>query len=85
MWRAFFLAIGAYLMILGAQCLGVEKFVLKVHEPPKQEVDAFGNAEGELGPPREIVPPDWAPYSLISTGAVVCLYSFSIPTRAKKG
>ena len=83
MWRAFFLAIGAYLIILGAQCLGVQKFVLKVREPPKQEADAFGNEDRKPGPQREVVPPDWAPYSLMSTGAVVCLYSFSIPTRVK--
>jgi len=83
MWRAFFLAIGAYLILLGAQCLGVEKFVLRLHEPPKQQVDAFGNEQQKPGPQREVVPPDWAPYSLMSTGAVVCLYSFSIPIRVK--
>jgi len=83
MWRALFLAIGAYMMILGAQCLGVQKFVLKVCEPAQQQADAFGNQVEKLGPKREIAPPPWAPYSLISTGAVVCLYSFSIPGRLK--
>ena len=28
-----------------------------------------------------IVPPDWAPWSLISTGAVIMLYSFSLPKK----
>jgi hypothetical protein len=28
-----------------------------------------------------LVPPDWAPWSLISTGAVVMLYSFSLPKK----
>jgi hypothetical protein len=27
------------------------------------------------------VPPDWAPWSLMSTGAIVCLYSFTLPRR----
>ena len=30
---------------------------------------------------QEIVPPDWAPWSLIGAGAVVVLYSFTIPRR----
>jgi len=80
MWRSLFLALGVYLVLLGAQCLGVEKFVLSVHEPPRQL------AEGEFkpGPRREVTPPPWAPWSLMSTGAVVCLYSFTIPLRMQK-
>ena len=30
---------------------------------------------------REVIPPDWAPWSLMGTGAVVMLYSFTIPQR----
>jgi hypothetical protein len=29
----------------------------------------------------EIMPAPWAPWTLMSTGLVVCLYSFSIPKR----
>jgi hypothetical protein len=28
-------------------------------------------------------PPDWAPWSLVSTGAVVMLYSFTLPKKLK--
>ncbi len=80
MWRAFFLAIGVYLCILGGECLSVEKFVLKSRAPAEQQTQWFG-AEPKPGPQREVVPPDWAPWSLMSTGAVVCLYSFTIPKR----
>jgi len=81
MWRALFLAIGVYLVLLGAQCLGVEKFVLNLHEPPKESAAADGQLKP--GPRREAVPPPWVPWSFMSTGAVVCLYSFTIPTRMK--
>ena len=84
MWRALFLAIGVYLMLLGAQCLGIGKFVLKSREPVAQQAQhifAFRPREPQLGPHKEVVPPPWAPWSLLSTGAVVCLYSFSIPNR----
>ena len=91
MWRAFFLAVGTYMLLLGAQCLGVGKFILKLREPPQQQASqlvetaelAVGR-EPESGPKRVVVPPDWAPWSLLSTGAVVCLYSFTIPRRVKK-
>jgi hypothetical protein len=69
MWRSFFLAIGAYCCLLGVESLAVEKAVLKVQPTnPKSAV-------------REVIPPDWAPWSLLGTGAVVVLYSFSIPQR----
>jgi len=81
MWRSLFLAVGVYLMLLGFQCLGVEKFVLNVREPPKQAAPAEGKPKP--GPQKTVVPPPWAPWSLMSTGAVVCLYSFSIPSRMR--
>jgi hypothetical protein len=82
MWRALFLAIGVYLILLGAQCLGVQKFILKSRERATQGTSPVAVAQqDELGPQKEVVPPPWAPWSLMSTGAVVCLYSFSIPAR----
>ena len=85
MWRAFFLAVGVYLILLGAQCLGVEKFVLRARQPVAQAAEQpfpfVGPKEPQVGPRREVIPPPWAPWSLMSTGAVVCLYSFSIPNR----
>lgn len=68
MWRALFLAIGAYCCLLGLEALAIEKAVLKV--------DA-----GSQTSMREIVPPDWVPWSLLAGGAVVMLYSFTIPQR----
>jgi hypothetical protein len=34
---------------------------------------------------KEITPPAWAPWSLMSFGAVTLLYSFTIPKRASSG
>jgi hypothetical protein len=85
MWRAFFLAVGVYLVLLGAQCLGVQKFVLKTRQPiaqqPQTQNYLFAPVQPKVGPQKELVPPPWAPWSLMATGAVVCLYSFSIPGR----
>jgi hypothetical protein len=73
MWRSFFLAIGAYCCLLGVEALAVEKAVLKV-DP--------SNTQATL---REISPPDWAPWTLLAGGAVVMLYSFTIPQRVSGG
>lgn len=73
MWRSFFLAVGAYCCLLGVESLAVERAVLKV-EPNKAQSAT-----------REVIPPDWAPWSLLGTGAVVMLYSFTIPQRVNGG
>jgi len=73
MWRAFFLAIGIYVCLLGVQAMAVERAVLKPE------------VASEVGVQREIVPPDWAPWSLMAAGAVVVLYSFTIPQRVGGG
>lgn len=83
MWRSFFLAIGIYVFLLGAECLAVDKFVLKKRQPPAP--NAASEEAPKAGPKTEVVPPDWAPWSLMSTGAVVCLYSFTIPRRVNSG
>ena len=84
MWRALFLAIGIYLCVFGAECLAIERFELasKSGPPPSEQTPAtlFGSpppppiAEG----PREWQPPEWAPWSFLSAGAVIILYSLTI-------
>ena len=81
MWRSLFLATGIVLCVLGAECLILEKAVLadRSDEPPPQTA-AFFTASAEPSA-KEIVPPEWAPWSLLAGGAVVILYSYSIPRR----
>ena len=79
MWRALFLAIGAYLVLLGAQCLGVQKFILKPETAQANE--SWLDPRAMMTARREITPPAWAPYSLMATGTIVCVYCFSIPKR----
>lgn len=71
MWRSFFLAVGVYCLILGTEALAIEKAVLKPRVRGGQV----------LAPARVVAPPDWAPWSLLSAGAVVVIYSFTLPAR----
>ncbi|NOZ40007.1 MAG: hypothetical protein GXP24_07260 [Planctomycetes bacterium] len=73
MFRSLFLALGAYTCLLGVEALALEKAILKkpVEGNPRQYTE------------KDLVPPEWAPWSLMGGGAVVVLYSFTIPRRAK--
>lgn len=82
MWRAFFLAIGVYLVLAGVQCLAVERATLVFRNPPPRAQSVFEEPP-KHGPPKTLQPPPWAPWSLISSGAIVCLYSFTLPKRIK--
>lgn len=86
MWKAFFLAVGICLCILGAECLVVERVYLKpkkvqqTQEPVATSLFEQAAAPATTGP-REVVPPEWAPWSLMAAGAVVVLYSITLPKR----
>jgi hypothetical protein len=83
MCRAFFLAIGIFCVILGFECLGVERALLRIRDEPP--VTLWLPDAGKPGPNKQIAPAPWAPWSLMSAGAVVCLYSFTIPKRVGGG
>jgi hypothetical protein len=78
MWRSFFLAVGITLCILGAECLVTEKAILKTDQ---KVVPASLFMPAESPQLEEFTPPEWAPWTLLSVGAVVILYSYSIPRR----
>ncbi len=80
MWRALFLAIGTFLIILGVEALAVANVTLKIHEKPPAATTPF-ETPPTVGPKKVVTPPGWAPWSLMSSGAVVILYSFTIPRR----
>ena len=80
MWRSFFMALGIYVCILGTECLIIDKAVLA----DKEEAPASGGGIFSAKPvtkKKEYVPPDWAPWSLLSAGAIAVLYSITLTTR----
>ena len=84
MWRAFFLAIGCYAVILGVQCLGVEKVVLR-SRPALVRRSLAGPDSTGLEPGRGIVLPRWAPFGVMGSGAMVVIYCFTVPRRVRGG
>lgn len=80
MWRAFFLAVGVYLCILGGECMVVEKAVF-ANSAAVAVANSQSPSDGAVASSKEFSPPEWMPWSLVSVGAVVILYSFTIPRR----
>lgn len=80
MWRAFFLAVGIFLVILGIEFLVIEKAVL-AESTAQQASQRFNATSGGMVRTRDFKPPEWLPWTLLSAGAVVIIYSFTIPKR----
>lgn len=71
MWRSLFLALGVTCCLLGVEALAIERAIVIV--PDKKNPKTYTQ--------KVVTPPDWAPWSLMAGGAVVVLYSFTIPRR----
>lgn len=78
MWRAFFLAMGISLALLGAECLVIEQAQLTRDSSNETAVSLYTPT---LTSARVVRPPEWVPWTFMSAGTVVILYSFTIPKR----
>lgn len=94
MFRSLALAVGISLVVLGVECLVVERVVMAGSQTLTASTPASHElAQAQSGPvptqaastAREIMPPEWAPWVLLSVGAVIILYSFTIPRRVSGG
>jgi hypothetical protein len=79
MWRALFLACGIFGCILGGQCLVVDSFVMADESAPHAAEPATLFGAGPMAvQSKDYKPPEWAPWTLLSAGAVIVLYSLTI-------
>jgi hypothetical protein len=92
MFRAFLIAIGISMCIVGGECLVVDQAVVTYRNRSKKNaVKATDDApspfwqHSSVSPEpisgvvrREIKPPEWAPWSLLSGGVVVALYALTV-------
>ena len=78
MMRAFFLAAGIFACVIGAQCLVVDSFVMASDDPATQTPQSLFGAQSAAGPTKDYQPPEWAPWTFLSTGAVVIIYSMTL-------
>lgn len=79
MWRSLFIAVGIFAIVLGLECLVVEEFEWR----PKARPGAPATAAAPRG--EQFAPPDWAPWGLLSTGAITVVYAVALPKRLGMG
>ncbi len=90
MWRPLFLALGAGLLMLGVEALALDHAVVapdsllgkRFQEERVEAVrDEYGFEIGQrtvkVPTTKNISPPEWAPWSMMSSGAVILLYSLA--------
>ena len=93
MWRAFFLAIGATLCVLGVESLVIDHAVLSADSGLVQKSDQSVPVYDDYGfeidrkpvgsSPRIIAPPEWSPWSMLSAGTVILLYAAAYKVRGE--
>lgn len=84
MWRAFFLAIGAMLIIVGIETLLIDSATIYAASDSSatEFVDPSGSPAGKT---KVVKPDEWLPWTSLSIGAIVVLYAFTLPQRWNRG
>ena len=78
MWRALFCAVGISALVLGGEFIVLERATLTLPaDPETQQRPVLGGFHEALHT-KDFVPPEWAPWALLSFGAVVVLYASSV-------
>lgn len=67
MWKSFFIAAGIFACVLGLELLVIDSAIVL-------PLDGRGG-------PRVFMAPDWAPWTLISAGAITLLNFGSLPLK----
>lgn len=92
MWRALFLALGGTLLVMGIESMVLDHAVLATDsgfiQSPQPRLEPVLDEWGieidrrEVTPePRVVSPPEWAPWSMLSTGIIMLFYGFARKTR----
>ena len=85
MWRAFFMAVGIFMVILGAEFLVVEKLVMAQSSKSAHSSESHSTSHSSIGHggnENEFKPGEGLPWILLSAGTVIIIYTFTIPKRA---
>ena len=83
MLRSIFLAVGVFVVLVGASLFQVDRFVL--NGEGELADDYFGLVTADENDRHVIDPPDWAPFSLVAVGGITCLYAFALPAARRPG
>tara|TARA_R110002049_G_scaffold72490_2_gene187041 strand:- start:16419 stop:16682 length:264 start_codon:yes stop_codon:yes gene_type:complete len=80
MWRSLFIGIGIMALIFGFECLLIDSATLygAGDTTAANFIDPSGAPSASV---RVWRPKEWFPWALLSAGAVIVIYSFTLPRR----
>ncbi len=80
MWRSLFLAIGTMMIIIGLEAMLIDSATVyaAAESSASEFIDPSSTPAGQT---RIIRPGEWSPWVILSFGAVVVLYAFTLPKR----
>ena len=78
MLRPLFCALGITALIIGGEFLMINRATLKLPADSNIQSRPLLHSVHESVHTREFVPPEWAPWTLLSIGAVLVLYSTTV-------
>ncbi len=81
MWRAFFLAVGAMLFIVGVETLLIDSATIYA----RGNAGPIDPGSGSSVPTKVVTPDEWLPWTSMSVGTIVVLYAFTLPQRWNRG
>ena len=87
MWRSFVIAAGLSMCLLGGEFMVVDRVVMAEDRSTPDDLYPYSfdqemqDLAGFSAKNRVFVPPDWAPWGLLSAGAMTVLYGATLPRR----
>ena len=96
MWRALFLAFGGTLLVMGVESLVLDHAVLAtdsgiikpLEDTTEPVLDEWGfeiDRRVVAAAPRTLAPPEWAPWTMLSSGAIMLFYGLARQARRIAG
>lgn len=88
MGRPLCFALGLTTFLFGAECLLLEKAVLKARNAPEFDpihysgLSALTGGESPIGANKEFVPKEWMPWTFMGAGAVAMIYTATLGKSA---
>lgn len=84
MWRSIFIALGIMAIIVGFESLVIES--ANFYSARGTDASSFANPlTTPAAGTRQWQPQDWFPWTILSAGAIVIIYAFTLPRRWGRG
>ena len=83
MWRSLFLALGTMMIIVGVEAMLIDSAT--VYAAAESSAAEFMDPGVPMAANTKIISPgEWTPWVILSVGAIVVLYAFTLPRRWHK-